>query len=213
MDKLLKKLDKKYFLLVILLFFSLFSYFFNDSPNYSIDYAQEKEEGLISEESVSEIEENFRIIVHLAGEVNNPGVYQLKEGDRLVDLLKTAGGLTDKADLELINLAVTLADGQKIIIPNIEQRNREENDFKEQNSIDLNNLAVIAGENNSSLININRADLNQLVELSGIGEAKAQAIINYREDNGLFQSKDELIKISGIGEKTLDNIRDEISLR
>lgn len=198
---------------MILLFFSLFSYFFNDSPNYSIDYAQEKEEGLISEESVSEIEENFRIIVHLAGEVNNPGVYQLKEGDRLVDLLKTAGGLTDKADLELINLAVTLADGQKIIIPNIEQRNREENDFKEQNSIDLNNLAVIAGENNSSLININRADLNQLVELSGIGEAKAQAIINYREDNGLFQSKDELIKISGIGEKTLDNIRDEISLR
>lgn len=213
MDKLLKKLDKKYFLLVILLFFSLFSYFFNESPNYSIDYTQEKEEGLISEESASEIEENFRIIVHLAGEVNNPGVYQLKEGDRLVDLLKTAGGLTDKADLELINLAVTLADGQKIIIPNIEQRNREENDFKEQNSIDLNNLAVIAGENNGSLININRADLNQLVELSGIGEAKAQAIINYREENGLFQSKEELIKISGIGEKTLDNIRDEISLR
>ncbi|MCC3145409.1 helix-hairpin-helix domain-containing protein [Halanaerobium sp. Z-7514] len=209
----MKKLDKKYFLLVILLFFSLFSYFFNESPNYSIDYTQEKEEGLISEESASEIEENFRIIVHLAGEVNNPGVYQLKEGDRLVDLLKTAGGLTDKADLELINLAVTLADGQKIIIPNIEQRNREENDFKEQNSIDLNNLAVIAGENNGSLININRADLNQLVELSGIGEAKAQAIINYREENGLFQSKEELIKISGIGEKTLDNIRDEISLR
>lgn len=214
MFKLFEKIKKKYFLLFILIFFSLFSYLFNSSQNYSMNFKEEIQEEFAIEESINPVKNNSGIIVHLAGEVKNPGVYKLKEGDRLVDLLKTAGGLTDKADLELVNLAASLLDGQKIIIPNINER-RENNDnlVADQKLIGFDNIDFFSEENNSSLININRADINELVNLSGIGEAKARAIISYREENGHFQTKEDLINISGIGEKTLENIRDEISLR
>ncbi|ADQ15115.1 helix-hairpin-helix domain-containing protein [Halanaerobium hydrogeniformans] len=209
-----EKLNKKYFVLVILVFFSLFSYFFNSQENYNMDFNQNTEKVIEIDQNLNVVENNFTIIVHLTGEVNNPGVYQLEDGARLVDLLKIAGGLTDKADLELINLAVSLVDGQKIIIPNKNARERGINNHAvEQNLTEPDNLEFFSENNNNSLININRADANELVNLSGIGEAKARAIISYREENGHFQTKEDLINISGIGEKTLDNIRDEISLR
>jgi competence protein ComEA len=153
-----------------------------------------------------EIHDQKIIVVHLSGAVARAGVYQINEDNRLIDLVKTAGGLSADADLNSINLASTLSDGQKIIIPH--QNKTEKNaEFIEMEKESYHS------KSQSGLVNINDADLEELINLNGIGQSKAQAIIKYREKNGLFKSKESLIDVAGIGEKTLKNIRDEISIR
>ncbi|MGP3779790.1 helix-hairpin-helix domain-containing protein [Halanaerobium saccharolyticum] len=154
------------------------------------------------------------IVVHLAGAVKNAGVYKLDKNDRLVDLIKAAGGLTENADLTKLNLAEKLFDGQKLIVAD----KSKNNDFKKigNSNIESTEEIVIGNYSNSkhsSLININQASQSQLEELSGIGPSKAAAIIKYRDENSYFSSKEDLLKISGIGEKTLENIRNEIVLQ
>lgn len=159
-----------------------------------------------SESKNKEIHNEKVIIVHLSGAVARAGVYQIAEDKRLIDLVKNAGGLSSDADLNNINLASTLADGQKIIIPHKDksEKNTEFIEMENENS----HLSK-----QSDLININDADLEKLIKLNGIGQSKAEAIIKYREKNGLFKSKESLTNVTGIGEKTLENIRDEISIR
>jgi len=154
------------------------------------------------------------IVVHLAGAVKYAGVYKLDKNDRLVDLIKAAGGLTENADLTKLNLAKKLFDGQKLIVAD----KSKNNEFKKigNSNIESTEEIVIGNYSNSkhsSLININQASQSQLEELSGIGPSKAAAIIKYRDENSYFSSKEDLLKISGIGEKTLENIRDEIVLQ
>ncbi|PTW01287.1 competence protein ComEA [Halanaerobium saccharolyticum] len=154
------------------------------------------------------------IVVHLAGAVKNAGVYKLDKNDRLVDLIKAAGGLTENADLTKLNLAEKLFDGQKLIVAD----KSKNNDFEKigNSNIESTEEIVIGNYSNSkhsSLININQASQSQLEELSGIGPSKAAAIIKYRDENSYFSSKEDLLKISGIGEKTLENIRNEIVLQ
>ncbi|PUU92172.1 helix-hairpin-helix domain-containing protein [Halanaerobium sp.] len=154
------------------------------------------------------------IVVHLAGAVKNAGVYKLDKNDRLVDLIKAAGGLTENADLTKLNLAEKLFDGQKLIVAD----KSKNNEFKKigNSNIESTEEIVIGNYSNSkhsSLININQASQSQLEELSGIGPSKAAAIIKYRDENSYFSSKEDLLKISGIGEKTLENIRNEIVLQ
>ena len=161
-----------------------------------------------------EKEEN-QIVVHLAGAVKNAGVYKLNKSDRLVDLIKAAGGLKKKADLNQINLAEKLYDGQKLTIPvlitNMDQKsNSEVFSFPKDERNLINNYSSTSSNN---LVNINQADQSDLEKLSGIGPAKAAAIIKYRKENSYFSKKNDLLKISGIGEKTLENIRDEIVLQ
>jgi len=163
----------------------------------------------------SEAEENdLKIVVHLAGAVKNPGVYKLNKSDRLVDLIRAAGGLEENADIKLINLAERLYDGQKLIIPelikNIAQNTNDDSLLKKRGENSINNFS---SSSSSNLININQADQSDLEKLSGIGPAKAAAIIKYREENNYFSKKNDLLKISGIGEKTLENIQDEIVLQ
>jgi competence protein ComEA len=156
-----------------------------------------------------------QIVVHLAGAVKNAGVYKLNKSDRLVDLIKAAGGLKENADLNQINLAEKLYDGQKFTIPllirDIDQNNNLEISAftKSENNL-VNNYS---SSSSSNLVNINQADQSDLEKLSGIGPAKAAAIIKYRKENSYFSQKDDLLKISGIGEKTLENIKDEIVLQ
>lgn len=154
------------------------------------------------------------IVVHLAGAVKNAGVYKLNKDDRLVDLIKAAGGLKDNADLTQINLAEKLYDGQKLTIAEkiIHEDRTAFNSKKTDNSEGIIDTSYSSSDNNL-LININQADQSQLEELSGIGPSKAAAIIKYRDQNSYFSKKEDLLKISGIGEKTLENIRDEIVLQ
>ncbi|MFW6311735.1 MAG: helix-hairpin-helix domain-containing protein [Nanoarchaeota archaeon] len=168
----------------------------NDSVSFEVE----------SESKNKEFHNEKVIIVHLSGAVARAGVYQIAEDKRLIDLVKNAGGLSSDADLNNINLASTLADGQKIIIPHKDksEKNTEFIEMENENS----HLSK-----QSDLININDADLEKLIKLNGIGQSKAEAIIKYREKNGLFKSKESLTNVTGIGEKTLENIRDEISIR
>lgn len=152
-----------------------------------------------------------KIYVDISGAVKQPGVYQLPEGSRLFDLLKQAGGLTEDAAIQTVNQAMIIQDQQKIIIltqnqaQSIDTENINNNGHLEEKSDEKSSKE--AGK-----ININQADLTQLQQLSGIGEKKAQAIIDYRNENGSFKTIEDLAKVTGIGEKTVEKLRDSITI-
>lgn len=153
----------------------------------------------------SESNGDFSIKVHISGEVKNPGVYTVDKNDRLDDLVNDAGGLSDKADIDRINLALRLKDQMRIIIPNV---NDKEND---NNQIDDKALGIIDGvdNENSDKVNINTADQTTLMTLPNIGEKRALAIIEYRENNK-FNKIEDIKNVSGIGDKYFEAMKDMI---
>ena len=138
------------------------------------------------------------LIVDVAGEVAQPGVYEFAEGDRVIDAIERAGGQLPKADLSLLNLAAPLTDGTQILVPKAGPPG----------------AAVPGGTPGSSsgLININSASATELETLSGIGEVLAATIVEYRDQNGPFASVDDLMDVSGIGPATLEEIRDQVTI-
>lgn len=145
-----------------------------------------------------------KIIVEIKGEVNKPDVYLLDEGSRIYELIDMAGGITDKGDLSSINRASTLVDGQCIVV-------------KDKTSLGNNELtgnlgAISTSSLGSERININIASKDDLMKLSGIGESKAEAIIQYRSKNGYFKRVEDLQHVDGIGEKTVERLKDKISV-
>ncbi len=146
------------------------------------------------------------IKVYICGEVENSGVYELKQGSRIIDLIEVAGGQGENACLEIINLARILVDGQRVYIPSMEEVANGNSLFFTGNYSDDYNAA----ENLN--ININTANLNELESLPGIGPVIAGNIIKYRERNGLFEKKEELKKVTGIGEKKYEEIIEFISI-
>lgn len=169
------------------------------------------------ESSNSNIE---KIVVEIKGEVKNPNVYVLENGSRIYELIEKAGGATEEADLSNINRALYLSDGQCIVVRNMNDAKEGETGSLEESlngdSIEtvMNSLGE-KGESSeeNSTININTASKETLMTLNGIGESKAQAIIDYREEIGGFKSIDDIKNISGIGEKTLEKIKDKISIK
>lgn len=140
-----------------------------------------------------------QITIHIDGQVNKPGLYNLPADSRINDAVKMADGLTEIANSQLVNLASLLQDGQKIYIPAIDES------IPEDSSINRSSVVL-------KLININSADLDGLVSLPGIGTTKAQAIIDYRNEHGPFIDKKDIILVPGIGETILDSIFDLITL-
>lgn len=210
---MLKEKHKKIIFLFLVILFVILAYY-NQFDQESDNYKPKKEELNILKDfnNNNSKELNNKIIVHLTGEVNHPGIYKLKENARLLDLIKAAGGLKAEADLKSINLAEGIFDGQKIIIPKI---NKEKDFLLEMGSVEVE--SDFNGFHNSSsankLININQAEQKELEKLTGIGPSKAAAIIKYRKEKGKFSKKEDLLEIGGIGEKTLANIEKEIRLR
>jgi competence protein ComEA len=152
------------------------------------------------------------VIIHIAGAVKNPGVYQLKSTDRIVDAVKIAGGASEEANLDLINLAALLKDGQKIIVPS---KIYNENGEEINKNID-NNAEVIYSSSSGSMsgkININTANATMLQTLSGIGPVLSERIIEYRNQNGFFGVIDDIKDVSGIGEKKFEGIKDLICVQ
>ncbi len=143
------------------------------------------------------------IYVDIGGEVEMPGVYEVSEGTRLFQVIEKAGGLTEDADIDEINRAETVFDGQKIMIG-----------AKGEAS----GSAGSGGETNASnyeeegKININTADSVQLQSIPGIGPSKAERIIEYRQSNGRFKTIDDIKNISGIGNKTFESIKEYITV-
>lgn len=132
-------------------------------------------------EKIVTSEVNDDISVHVKGAVKNEGVYKFKEGDRLEDALSAAGGPSDNADTERVNLASFLSDGEEVYFPEKGE-----------------NFSVTK----SGVVNINEADADTLKTIPGISEKLAEKIVQYRDENGKFENKADIINVSGIGEKT-----------
>lgn len=136
---------------------------------------------------------------HVVGAVHAPGVYTLPSGALAQDAIEAAGGATEDADLERLNLAAPVQDHEQIIVP------RRSSDLSPE-------LPSRTGESNSQLVNINTADDEALQTLPGIGPTLAERIIEYRTAHGLFQTVDELIQVKGIGETKLEQLRPLITV-
>lgn len=134
------------------------------------------------------------IFVHIEGQIKNPGLVKVKYGTRLYELIEQVGGETEEADLTRVNLACVLNDEQKVVIPAKIVEN-----------------AAIYSKEDDGLVNINTASKEKLMTLDGIGEGTAQKIIKYREDNGYFNTIEDLKNVSGIGESKYNVLKDDIT--
>lgn len=157
-----------------------------------------------SEGSSSKASAETEVYVDVDGAVASPGVYRLKDGARVSQAIDAAGGLTAEADVTGLNRASKVTDGQKIYVPTVgEQQAALAAGGAEGGA------ATVSGAGTSSgLVNINTASAAELQTLSGIGPSMAQAIIDERTQNGAFASVDDLMRVSGIGEKKLSKIKD-----
>ena len=158
------------------------------------------------EENIEETEEKEKIKVHIAGSVVSEGIIELEEGARVADAIDKVGGTTPDANMNQVNLAYKLEDGQKIYIPN---QNEEEYKITEgmegiQTNEDINK--------NNELININTATQTELELLPGIGPSTATKIIDYREENGEFETIDDIKNVPGIGEAKYETIKNSITV-
>jgi competence protein ComEA len=179
---------------------------FNNENNLAINSPSN-----FSENNIMEKIEVPSVIIHISGAVKNPGVYKLKSIDRVVDAVEIAGGITERANPDAINLAALLKDGQKIIIPyKISNQVTVESDKNRSKNIEE---VYSSSSSPSDQININTADDNTLQSLPGIGPVLSKRIIEYRNQNGLFEVIDDIKDVSGIGEKKFEGIKDLICVQ
>ncbi len=137
------------------------------------------------------------IFVHICGEVNNPGVYELPEGSRIFEAVEAAGGFTEDAAQASLNQAQTIMDGTQIVILSLEEAEEK---------------ARLEQELAAGIVNLNTASKEQLMTLTGIGESRAEDIIRYREESGGFQSIEEIMNVPGIKESAYLKIKDSITV-
>lgn len=147
-----------------------------------------------------------KIKVYIVGAVRYPGVIEVEEGSRLIDVLELAGGATEEADLERVNLALKVQDEGMYKIP---KRGEE---LMDPSSAVSSTAPSIASGQGRQKVNINTADEAMLDTLPGIGPSKAKRIIEYREQNGPFKSIEEIKNVSGIGDKTFEQLKDLITV-
>ncbi len=159
----------------------------------------ELEEETETEHEEMEVTEQY-LFIDIKGAIKQPAVYQMNEGDRVIDIISRAGGFTKQADETAINLAQKLQDEMVIIVP------KEGESLVE--SVAVNTDATNQADGNK--VKINEATIEELEMLNGIGPAKAQAIIAYRDEHGPFQTVEDILEVSGIGEKTLDHFKDDL---
>ena len=156
--------------------------------------------------TIKEEKINTTIKIHIAGAIKNPGIIELEENARIADAVEKAGGMTEEANIEKINLAYQVKDGQKIYIPSIYDIEETEIITNEAGE------KIIENEENSSesLININTATETELETLPGIGPSTALKIVKYRKENGNFKKIEEIKNVSGIGESKYEKIKEYI---
>lgn len=162
------------------------------------------------EDNINSMEDSSKIKVDIKGAVKKPGVYELNINNRVIDVIKKAGGLKSNASTDNINLSKKIYDEMVIIV----NSNKKQN-YEIENDADINNTknSPISTNKNtvSTKININTAELNQLITLTGIGEAKAKAIIEYRKSKK-FNSIDDIKNVTGIGDALFEKIKNNITV-
>ncbi|WP_368644910.1 helix-hairpin-helix domain-containing protein [Alkalibacterium putridalgicola] len=157
---------------------------------------KEENEELLHQEGKSQ--ETVTVVVDVKGAVKYPGVFSLNAEQRVIDAVEAAGGLTEEADSKTINFAQLLVDEMYVYIPATGEETTQLSGMSE------NHLTK------ETIIDINSADETEMLQLDGIGPSKAAEIIKYRETNGPFKSIEELMNVSGIGEKTFERIKEMI---
>ena len=147
-----------------------------------------------------EVVEQDLITVDVKGAVKSPGIYDLPVGSRINDAVQKAGGLTDNADSKSINLAQRISDEALVYVPTKEEANSQEAHSNASNTKE------------NKKVNLNKASLEELKQVKGLGAKRAQDIIDHRESNGKFKSVDELKKVSGIGAKTIEKLKEYVTV-
>lgn len=164
-------------------------------------------EGSAAPEKDTEAE---RIWVHVCGAVNRPGVYALAPGSRVYEAVEAAGGMASDAAGDYLNLVQPLADGSKVTVPFL-------SDLEEGQQYGLQDAGGsqngTAGSEEDALVDINRADREELMTLPGIGEVRADAVISYREEHGAFERPEDIMLVPGIKEAAYEKLKDKITVR
>ena len=140
-----------------------------------------------------------KIFVDVKGAVKHPGVFETTKDKRVKDLIEEAGGLLDDADTSTLNLSQRVKDQMVIYVLKHGEKPKQISDSGSSSS-------------NTDVININTANKEQLMKISGVGKTKAEAIISYREKNGDFKKKEDITKVRGIGKATFEKIKDKIEV-
>ena len=148
-----------------------------------------------------------KIKVHVSGEVLYPGVIEIEEGARIIDAINEAGGLTEEADITKVNLAYVLEDAMKIYIPNVNEKDNEEQQIVSSES------NISTNKENKTIVNINTASVEELQKISGVGSSIATKIVNYRKQNGKFSSVEDIRNVSGIGDSKYEQIKNYICVK
>lgn len=224
MQEFLMKLPTKYkvgiiasvVIIILITFAFMYKYFYQDdsSEDLIINEIENQQDEEVVEEGLFELgTKKGKIIVHVVGEVNNPGVVTLDEGARIIDVIKSAGDKTEDADLSKINLAYIVEDGTQIYVPRIGE-NREELITEEAgNGVIVNSSSLSKEESKELKVNINTASLEKLITLPGVGNSTAQKIIEYRNENGKFKDIEDLKNVPGIGESKYNNLKEMITIK
>ena len=211
-------------ILIIILITAFLIYIFITNEEYSsMDLEAtvvEKSENIVESEgkNTSEnvnnnqvTEDKEEIAVHITGEVKKQGIIYLEKGSRVADAIKKAGGETKDADLSQINLAYILQDGQKIYVPNKNEKISQYITEKSGNNDTEENTTSNSNKEDKK-VNINTANQSELDQLPGIGPSIAQKIIEYREENGNFKNIQELQNVKGIGNAKYEEIKDNVTV-
>ena len=214
-------------LVLLLVIGSFFIY-----KNYTAENKEEKNIVLNTKKDTKKDEEEEEEVyyqVDIKGEVINPGIYTVKEGSRVIDVIRLAGDLTEVADTSVLNLSKKVKDEMVIIVYSYDEvvnftATKEKEEIEQEACLSQNGIqndacikdstddtssssVVISGK-----LSLNTATLDELMTLPGIGESKAQAIIEYREEVGAFQNIEELKEVSGIGDAIFDQIKENITI-
>ena len=214
-------------LLVVVSIFIYKNFTANDKEDENIVLNTKKD--IKKDEEEEEADSDIYYQVDIKGEVINPGIYTVKEGSRVIDVIRLAGDLTEVADTSVLNLSKKVKDEMVIIVYSFDEvlnftETKEKEKIEQEACINQNGITndaciedstddtssssvVISGK-----ISLNTATLDELMMLPGIGEAKAEAIIKYREEVGAFQNIEELKEVSGIGDAIFDQIKENITI-
>lgn len=210
------KANKMYLFLGVLIVAALVIYYFmpvhkENEKNIATEW-EDSTELLMQEEkieSLQKIEESREetMMVDVKGAVVKPGVYEAQSGDRVIDIIHMAGGLLENADQNQINFAMKVSDEMVLYLPKI----GEEEHNSEGTAPNFGSFTASSSENGK--VNLNTASESELQTLTGIGPSKAAAIIEYRDKNGAFKEIEQLKEISGIGDKTFEKLKENITVR
>jgi len=208
--------DKKVLIVgmsLIAIIFGILGYFYFNSNNEKIIL---NESISIKEENIDLVENNF--YVDVKGAVKDPGVYLVSEGERVIDAIEKAGGLKKNANTTNINLSKRLVSEMVVVVYTDSEIKKGKKGLEcdtkcDCEVIEINNcIESEIKDTQSTKVNINKASVEELMKLSGVGESKANAIVTYREENGNFKSIAEIKNVSGIGDALFESIKDGITV-